>query len=459
MARRSPLGIEGVSVSFRDKDETGRLTSAQVRVRDERGAYQGRRFAVQSWRKDGTPILPDEAMAWAKSQRTAFMRGEAVAQAGSFQEFAEVLALNLEAQGVGHVRVRLVRQVATALAREGITNMQAQTFPGQVRRWLTNLKACWSMPEDAPNRRKTPQPLSPRSRNVLLIVCRQVTKLAVQRRRLAYDPLQELGTFKEEKRLKALFTIDELRRMVSDEARDHNHAARVELEAKIKAHGGSRLAAVQAIASERGCHWTSIYNALRRPLEPDPWWLACCLLVYTGCRAQEAMHLRWEWIKWDQNLIELRLAEDYDQKTDTERLIPLEPELREILHPLAKPAGHILAPEIRAGGSGMKANARAAGGKGAGDYTAALGRYLHRIGMELGDRTAHSLRHMYITLKIARHDCNVDRLRKAVGHADMKTTQGYSRESQRFEGEVDRWPDRWLWLRRAVPVANRQKTG
>ena len=40
------------------------------------------------------------------------------------------------------------------------------------------------------------------------------------------------------------------------------------------------------------------------------------------------MHLRWEWVKWDAGVITLKLADDYDQKTDTERLIPLEPELR-----------------------------------------------------------------------------------------------------------------------------------
>ncbi len=55
-----------------------------------------------------------------------------------------------------------------------------------------------------------------------------------------------------------------------------------------------RGAAIKALAAEREEHWSSLYNALARKPEPDPWWLACCLLVYTGCRAAEAMALRWD---------------------------------------------------------------------------------------------------------------------------------------------------------------------
>lgn len=291
------------------------------------------------------------------------------------------------------------------------------------------------------------------TKNKLLIIVKQATRLAVMRRQLAFDPLLEFEPYKQESTLKAVFDPAELRRMVSDEAREHAITAKAELEAEILRHDGLRIPAVKAIASERGCHWTTIYNILKRPDEPDPWWLACCLLVYTGCRAQEAMHLRWEWIKWDAKVITLKLADDYESKSDTERLIPLEPELADILRPIAKLSGHILAPEIRAGGSGYcKTNKK---GSGSGDYTDALRRYLTRIGMDAGDRTAHSLRHTYITIKLARGDTNVERLRKAVGHASFSTTMGYGKLSQLYEAEVDTWPDGTLWLRR--PVEGRQQ--
>ncbi len=416
-----------------------------------------KRFAVTSWRRDGSPVLPDAAMDWARSTRKTFVKHEAVAAPASFQDFAKLLLDNLEASGVGKGRLDLVRAVSAGLAREGITDMRSDLFATRVRKWLTGLRTGWSFKADAPNRFRNAKPLASATRNKLLIICRQVTGLAVLKRKLVHDPLAELNTFAEAKTIKPLFSIAELRRMVSDEARDHAATERAEIERALDDHGGPRGAAVKALALQRGVHWTTIYNALKRPSEPDPWWLACCVLTFTGCRAQEGMHLRWEWIRWQENIITLKLADDYDQKTDTERLIPLELELADILRPIAKPAGHILPPEIRAGGSGVRRSETE--GKGAGDYSGAFARYLHRIGMDIGDRSAHSLRHCYISMKMARADTNPDRLRKAVGHSTITTTLGYARFSQLFESEVDSWPDRSLWLRRPVPATNTSASG
>jgi integrase len=451
MGRRSPLGIEGTGVTFREPNEAGRMTVAQVRAKDEDGRRQARRFTVTSWRRDGSPVPPPEAIEWARKTRKAFVREEAVAAAATFLDFTGLLADRLTAEGCSAQRVTLVRAVGRCAAAEGFGgDMRRDSFPARLHGWIAGLRVGWSMAADAPNRRRTCPPLSPATRNKVLIIAKQATGLAVALRRLPFNPLTLVKPFPEPSTLKPLFTVAELRRMVSDEARDHAATERAALEAAIAKHGGGRVAAVKAIAAERECHWSSIYNALGRAPEPDPWHLACCLMVYTGCRAQEAMALRWEWIRWDARVIMLKLTDDYANKSDAERLIPLEPELAEILRPAAKPAGHILPPEIRAGGSGVKRFASAAQGKGAGDFTAALGRYLHRIGLDMQDRTAHSLRHCFITLKLARADMNVERLRKAVGHADFSTTMGYGKQSQLFEAEVDQWPDATLWLRRVL---------
>lgn len=452
--RKSPLGIEGTGVSYRDPDEKGRPTCAMVRAKDEAGRWQVKRFAVTSWdRKTGAPVLPDAAEDWARSTRKDFVKGVAVAGAATFKDYADALVVNLRAAGVGEARLDLINNVADGLAAEGITDMKADGFPARVLSWITKLKAGWSQSEGDKNRRTTHPPLSAATRNKILVICRQVTGLAVKKRRLPYDPLDEIERFKERSTLKPLFSISELRQMVSDEARDHNLTERAALEAEIASRPEARTVAIKAIAKDRKVHWATIYNALRRPALPDPWWLACCLLVYTGCRADEATHLRWEWIRWDQRIITLKLADDYENKSDAERLIPLEPELYDILKPMMRPHGHILAPEIRAGGSGMKVGEKSAAGQGARDYTCALRLYLTRIGMDPKDRTAHSLRHCYITLKLARGDTNVERLRKVVGHADFSTTMGYGKLSQHYEHEVDQWPDGSLWLRRRVPAA------
>lgn len=457
MGRRSPLGIEGTSINFRDPDAKGRATVLQARAKDDAGAWQSRRFAVTSWKRDGTPLVPEEAVDWARATRRSFVREEAVARAATFQEFAKLLVANLEASGVKQERLSIIRSVAKALADEGICDMRSDIFPVRVRDWITGLDAGWSLPPGAKNRRLTVTRLSPATRNKLLTICRQVTGIALRKRRIAFDPLAEIPRFKEAKVVRATFTIAELRKLVSEDVRNHIVQTRDQLAIEIDAQGKPRDAAIRAVAERRKCHWSSIYNALARPVGPDPWWLACCLLIYTGCRADEAIHLRWEWIKWDSDIIHLELAADYENKSNAERFIPLEPELKAILLPLAKPAGHILAPEIRAGGSGIKKRAVIVEGAGSHDYTQALRLFLARVGVDAKNRTAHSFRHTYISIKMARADTNVERLRKSVGHADFSTTMGYGTLSQLYEGEVDQWPDGKLWLRRSLTSDNVHK--
>jgi integrase len=455
--RKSPLGIEGTSVAFTEPGSNGRMTVAKVRARDESGAYASRRFRITSWRRDGSPVLPEEAEAWARATRKDFVKGIAVAGVATVETYADILITGMAGE-VTDGRVRLVRAVADGLIAAGIVDMRSESFAARCRAWVNSLRDGWSLPADAPNAHKTSRKLSDATKNKIRIIIHQVAQLAMDKGRLARNPLDsdEFRPFKESKHLKPLFSVAELRQMVSDEARDATITAQRDLEAEIEAQGGKRMVAIAAIAKERGRHWTTIYNILRRPAEPDPWWLACCLMVYTGCRADEAMHLRWEWIRWAEGVITLKLADDYENKSDAERLIPLDPELSDILRPLAKPHGHILPGHVRAGGSGVRTTKGSEGGKGAKDYSNALRLYLKRIGIDPGERTAHSLRHCYITMKIAREDCNPDRLRKAVGHGKITTTLGYGEQSQLYQAEVDRWPDRTLWLRRPLPVVAKQ---
>jgi integrase len=288
--------------------------------------------------------------------------------------------------------------------------------------------------------------LSAATKNKLLVIIKRATSLAVLRRRLPFDPLAELGTYKGPTVLKELFTVPELSALVSEHARIHAIAEHAELNASIDALGKGRMEGVRAIAKAAAVHWTTIYNRLRAEADEDPWWLPACLLTYTGARAQEGLHLRWEWMKWDARIITLKRHEEFDIKSDAERNITLEPELADILRPRAKAHGWIVTDRrIREGGSG-KPNKRT--GEIPRDYQSAFAAYCKRVGVEIGERTVHSLRHCYITMKIARADMNLDRLRKNVGHQNIKTTQGYSELSQEYEAIVDAWPDSSLWLRR-----------
>lgn len=448
MPRVSPLGIDGTSVTYRDYDSNGRPGTAMVRARDERGVYQTKRFKVTSWRRgEKTPILPEAAKDWAKETRKTFLAGTAVAGVATIQEFIEAVAVIAVSEKVKPERVQIMRKIGLRLADAGISDMKALTFAPRVRSWLDGLDTNWAYDEGYKFRRADPTPLADETKNRILDIIHKAVDLAVARRRLPFDPLIEMKRYRTSAKLKPLFTVDELRQLVSDDARFAAAAERERLQARLDATKLGRMAAVAQVAAEDGVHWTTIYNRLRREPEPDQWWLPCCLLAYTGARAQEGLHLRWEWINWEAGIITLKERDDYELKTG-ERLIPLEPELRDILYPIRKSFGWIIDDKTIRDGGDCKPNPKT--GEIPRDYQRFFASYCGRIGVTIGDCTVHSLRHCFITMKIARADMNPDRLRKGVGHATIRTTLHYGSQSQEYEAVVDQWPDASLHLRRSV---------
>ena len=244
------------------------------------------------------------------------------------------------------------------------------------------------------------KPISNVTRNRALREVRCLCRHAVKTGRLMRHPLDGVKPFKEEKRLKPTFTLEELRLMVSDEARANMQRKRQEVEDAITAAGGDKRAAAEVL----GVHLATIYNRLEEDRQrDDPWWLPTCLMVYTGCRAQEAMHLRWQDIDWKGERVRVRLQDAYDQKTDTEREFPLQAELADILRSLAKPSGYIIDDEWMRTTGATRHNLRTKDPHPA--YTEGLVRYLARIGIDAGKgsdkRTAHSLRHAWVAMMLA----------------------------------------------------------
>ena len=146
MARISPLNVPGTTLTFLEPDKRKRPTVARVGAKDEAGKWEKKRFAVTSWRRDGTPIVPDEAKVWVESKRREFVKGTATAGPVDFPEFIRAVADNLAAAGCSDGRQALARHLADAMERLGIRDMNAANFAARVRDWLTKLQTCWSMP-------------------------------------------------------------------------------------------------------------------------------------------------------------------------------------------------------------------------------------------------------------------------------------------------------------------------
>jgi integrase len=395
---RSPKSkIRGLSITkIRNATDDPTIQKIMCRVRiPGTNKYKGKCFATRQ-----------EALAWGDLYLAKLKAGTEVVGNAHVDAIAAEYCHQLREVGGAELLdteyIRHIEIVADGLVRAGIRDMKANTFAVNVRSWIANLKPnWWAAGRDRPWYCKTGgKPLTNVTRNRVLREIRCLCNHAVKTGRLMRHPLASVKPFKEEKRLKPTFTLDELRMMVSDEARNNMRQNRQELLDAITAAGGDR----RAVATAKGVHLATVYNRLHAEHDhDDPWWLPACLMVYTGCRAQEAMHLRWQDIDWKSERVRVSLQDCYDQKTDSEREFPLQAELADILRPLAKPSGFIIEDEwLRTTGAITHAVRTVAPRH---VYTPGLVRYLERIGINAGKephkRTAHSLRHAWVAMMLA----------------------------------------------------------
>ena len=141
--------------------------------------------------------------------------------------------------------------------------------------------------------------------------------------------------------------------------------------------------------------------------------LLVALLIFTGIRRGEALGLQWEDIDFDRKLINIRRSvrfagnKGYIGPTKSKagvRLIPLEPQLEEILTALPHDGKYIL-------GNGEFPITEMT-------YKRGWERICRTINMH--GATAHVLRHTYITMAAAHLD--IKTLQTIAGHSDISTT-------------------------------------
>lgn len=310
-----------------------------------------------------------EGMAWAEQTRARFTLGSERAGKLPLELVGENYLDALRQEGRTSDHIKKIKMVVDALLVYGARDMRSPTFCGQVQSWLNGVKV---------NRtdRVSKKELSPITKNRFLRHIRSVCNFAVKKDYIHKDPTLSIGFRKTVRKVKPIFTVSELREIMKPSNRD------------------------------------------------DQYWVHFALLAYTGCRHQEATHLRWEDIDWEGKRISIKYqGDEYQLKNNKERYVPLQSELRQILSARGNIKGYILSDERERKRLDPKA----------------FQRFVKRCGVQPCGRSPHSMRHSWASLMIA---SGVDsfKVQEYLGHQSTETTKGYSRSVMMYEDSVQDWP-------------------
>jgi integrase len=166
------------------------------------------------------------------------------------------------------------------------------------------------------------------------------------------------------------------------------------------------------------------------------------LMIYTGCRLGEALHLRWEWIDFKAMRIFVRDWRKlpganplFALKFKKERIIPLQPELSKLIKKIAQHQGWVVPDKLRMSSSrGHLSRFKTYVQKVLGGRADAEGNDIDVV----GDRSPHSCRHCYIALSLATGE-NDTLVQIYAGHRQLTTTATYGRSQVEYREIAKKW--------------------
>jgi integrase len=467
LAPTSPQ-IDGADRAPRKRRRTG---DDLIRCIDQWPAHPGwKRWLFRVWDKRTRNYVSEafddgkkaEGWAWAEHQRALLNQGKTGAGAVLFEAVGMRYVDDLRKAGRVESHVDEIERLYRAAVAAGATDMRDPEFARKVRDWLADAP-CFFKPDDGrliklrerlagsatrlqraeayaatgPKRyaakaakrlaqararhardaqlvRAEEQRVadamrrpSPVTKNRWLVELKSIAKSA-RRFGVADNPLTEIKPFKADTRVKTALRLEELRAMVAD------------------ARAG------------------------------DGYFRQAATLVYTGMRADEAAHVRKEWIDREAGTITLRVIRDaqgrvtWAPKGNKERIVPILAELGDLVDAW-------LAADVAGGGS-------ATTGWLVGDESLVrleekghwkeFRAYLGRCGIDAAarDLSPHCTRHTWTALRLAT-GTSPNRLRRELGHAKLETTDIYAEAELLYEKAVRDWPRGEICLRRPPRAA------
>jgi len=368
--------------------------------------------------------------AWARSEQARVRLGLSSARVTTLESLGAAYIAHREAQERSGVHVAALRFTVAWAVGLGVSSLDDKRLVPLLQRGLRDATAMRP-------RQKEATPSSPRSKNKRIAILRALGSYGVKRGFLVRNPFLALDTYSEAKRHRKVYSIEELRMVVSDAARDRDILERDKLEIMLAQHGGDK----RAVAALLKVHPSTVFNRLRRKPAPDAWWLFIALAAYTGMRSETIRLLTWSMVDWKAN--RLRVPAEIT-KTNADIRVPLQPELADILRALGPGIGmaNILPTDL----AGIDSD-------GANQRTQA---YLRRNGIEPAGRSVHSFRHTTVALLTATglsHFAVMD----SAGHSSTQTSKHYAAMADDFRDLVrtEGWPEGEFYLRRPAPNAAR----
>ena len=400
--RKSMRSHDGVVVTYR-ADRGKWVARAWMPDGTGSGAYRSKFFKTAL-----------AAEGWAEDERAKLRTQLETTGSGEVAELVPLYVEQVKLRGAGQAHLDQVQRVMDMMVSAKATNLRDATFETKILRAVTGHHAKRSG-------QLTSRPASDSYKRKMLVMARGFTKWATDRGYVGRNPLAGTRLGRATRMAKVAWTMDEVRILVSDDAR-WNLARdwRMTQDAITRCRGDK-----QAAAKVLGVHIATIYNRLNagEPQE-DPLWLPTVLGLYTGARPSEVRAMTWGMIDWEQGTLILP-ATAPGNKIRTERHIRLMDELVAILKP-------------RAGiGSATIVSSEVARMK-EGVYSSAFQRYCGRIGVtELGP---HTLRHCCGSLMTAMGLQPIMVLLH-LGHDDPKVSKRYAESAPKFAREVKSWGD------------------
>jgi integrase len=360
---------------------SGKRWLARAQPKPGVARYRTKAFAEQA-----------DAWTWAEEQvakyRLGLDNGQRCTLRGLMEEYLE----NLAGKGAAPDWVKAARRQLTLLADAGINDLRDERLASKVEAFYRHMTVQMTNPPGCRfrGRRVRCVEVSAATKNRYMSHIMALCAYARRRRYIPYDPLYGIvDRFKESKRMKPTFSLDELRLLVRDE-----------------------------LADER-------------------FWLPFVVSTYAGLRLGEALYLEWQDIRWSEKRIHIRLKpEHYRLKGQKERYAPLQSELADILRPLAQPHGWIAQAEARENRDTCRWFFR---------------KLLRRCGIAMNGRSPHSCRHTWVSLCIASGMDSFEVMDYA-GHASLNTTLRYARACGLYRDAVAGWPRGQFQLRTASPI-------